>query len=164
MIRAAFEFPPVDPPTDPLTKSILFVRREDYVAHPRHSGRVESRLANEQEVFDFVQRWAGERRGACNISVVNGLFAHMEIKDQLEAILNASVVVGAHGAGLTHLVAARSMTVVLEILSSQYRRPHFQLISAWKGLDYHAINLSGSFADPWEVVDKLSSIVKGLGC
>nr|ABG89267.1 beta-1,2-xylosyltransferase isoform 2 [Lemna minor] len=164
MIRAAFDFPVVDPSIDPLTKSILFVRREDYVAHPRHSGRVESRLTNEQEVFDFLHNWASHHRGRCNISMVNGLFAHMGMKEQLKAIMEASVVVGAHGAGLTHLVAARSTTVVLEILSSQYRRPHFQLISRWKGLDYHAINLAGSFADPREVVEKLTGIVDRLGC
>ncbi|KAJ8461275.1 hypothetical protein OPV22_034201 [Ensete ventricosum] len=143
--------------------NVLFVRREDYLAHPRHSGKIESRLSNEQEVFDAIKVWAANQE-RCKINVVNGLFAHMRVKEQLQAIRKASVVIGAHGAGLTHLVAARRKTRVLEIISSMYRRPHFALISEWKGLEYHAINLAGSYAKPAMVIDELSSIMSGLGC
>ncbi|KAM3189568.1 hypothetical protein ACQJBY_068080 [Aegilops geniculata] len=141
---------------------ILFVRREDYLAHPRHSGKVESRLSNEQEVFDAVEKWAKGQK--CKINVVNGLFAHMSMKEQLQAILEASVIIGAHGAGLTHLVSATPDTKVLEIISSFYRRPHFGLISHWKSLEYHAINLPGSYASISDVTNELGNILKGLGC
>lgn len=141
---------------------ILFVRREDYLAHPRHSGKVESRLSNEQEVFDAVEKWAKGQK--CKINVVNGLFAHMSMKEQLQAILEASVIIGAHGAGLTHLVSATPDTKVLEIISSFYRRPHFGLISHWKSLEYHAINLPGSYASIPDVTSELGNILKGLGC
>ncbi|KAG6495354.1 beta-1,2-xylosyltransferase RCN11-like isoform X1 [Zingiber officinale] len=153
-----------DLPRDPsVGYNVLFVRREDYLAHPRHSGKVESRLSNEQEVFDAIKIWAA-RQDKCRINVVNGLFAHMHMKEQLEAIQEASVVVGAHGAGLTHLVAAREGTKVLEIISSMYRRPHFALISEWKGLEYHPIYLSGSYAVPAKVIDELSHIMGSIGC
>ncbi|XP_072978391.1 beta-1,2-xylosyltransferase RCN11 [Typha angustifolia] len=143
--------------------NVLFVRRENYLAHPRHSGKVESRLSNEQEVFDAIKNWAkGQKK--CRINVVNGLFAHMHMKEQLRAVQEASVVIGAHGAGLTHLVAATPDTIVLEIISSMYRRPHFSLISQWKGLEYHAINLAGSYARPAMVIGELSSIMESLGC
>uniref|UniRef100_A0A0E0LWL8 Glycosyltransferase 61 catalytic domain-containing protein n=1 Tax=Oryza punctata TaxID=4537 RepID=A0A0E0LWL8_ORYPU len=124
--------------------NVLFVRREDYLAHPRHSGKVESRLSNEKEVYDAIEGWAKGQK--CKINVINGLFAHMDMKEQLRAIQEASVVIGAHGAGLTHLVSATPDTKVLEIISSMYRRPHFALISHWKSLEYHAINLPGSYA------------------
>ncbi|KAG1327286.1 Beta-(1,2)-xylosyltransferase [Cocos nucifera] len=143
--------------------SVLFVRREDYLAHPRHSGRVESRLSNEQEVFDAVKNWADDHK-KCKINVVNGLFGHMHLKEQIRAVQEASVVIGAHGAGLTHLVAATPGTMVVEIIGSQYRRPHYAYMSEWKGLEYHAINLPGSFAEPADVVDKLRSIMASLGC
>uniref|UniRef100_A0ACD5ZMV1 Uncharacterized protein n=1 Tax=Avena sativa TaxID=4498 RepID=A0ACD5ZMV1_AVESA len=142
--------------------NVLFVRREDYLAHPRHSGKVESRLSNELEVFRAVENWAKGQK--CNITVVNGLFAHMSMKKQLRAILEASVVIGAHGAGMTHLVSATRDTKVLEIISSLYRRPHFALISHWKALEYHAINLPGSYAASADVIRELRSILKGLGC
>lgn len=166
MLRAAFGLPLDDDDSRKKLsagRNVLFVRREDYLAHPRHSGKVESRLSNEQEVFEAVQNWAAKHT-KCKVNVVNGLFAHMTMKEQLRVIQEASVVIGAHGAGMTHLVAATPGTTVLEIISSQYRRPHFQLISQWKGLEYHAINLAGSHARPDIVIDELSSILGSLGC
>lgn len=100
----------------------------------------------------------------CKINLVNGLFAHMSMKEQVRAIQDASVIVGAHGAGMTHIVSALLNTVILEIISSEFRRPHFALIARWKGLEYHAINLGGSYADPPTVVDKLDNIVRSLSC
>ncbi|KAG6637735.1 beta-1,2-xylosyltransferase [Carya illinoinensis] len=165
IIRAAFRFPVnrhrVEKPVSGL--NVLFVRREDYLAHPRHGGKVESRLSNEEEVFDSLKTWA-YNNNSCKINLVNGLFAHMPMKEQVRAIQDASVIIGAHGAGLTHLVSAMPKTVVLEIISSQYRRPHFALIAKWKGLEYHAINLDGSYAKPEIVIDKLSGILRSLAC
>ncbi|XP_020598891.1 beta-(1,2)-xylosyltransferase-like [Phalaenopsis equestris] len=165
MLRAAFELPTDENSiTKPSTAhNILFVRREDYLAHPRHTGKVESRLTNEPEVFDSIQNWAANQT-KCRLNVINGLFAHMKMKDQLRAIYEASVVIGAHGAGLTHLISARSKTIVLEIISSLYKRPHFSLISHWKDLEYHAIYLDGSYARPKVVIDELGGIVRSLGC
>ncbi|KAH6835651.1 beta-1 [Perilla frutescens var. hirtella] len=165
MIRAAFGFP-LDRHhiRKPISgHNILFVRREDYLAHPRHGGKVQTRLSNEQEVFDAINSWA-PNHSECKLNVVNGLFAHMPMKEQVRAIQDASVIVGAHGAGLTHIISATPNTVILEIISSQYRRPHFQLIAQWKGLEYHPIFLPQSYAEPQEVIDKLSNILKGLGC
>lgn len=166
MIRAAFGFP-IDrhhliqkSSTD---HNVLFVRREDYLAHPRHGGKVQSRLSNEEEVFDALTSWASTRL-QCKVNIVNGLFAHMSMKEQVRAIQDASVIVGAHGAGLTHIVSATPKTVVLEIISSEYRRPHFALIAKWKGLEYHAINLVGSHAVPQVVIERLGSILTSLGC
>ena len=162
MLRAAFDL--LDLPTKPSSgHNVLFVRREDYLAHPRHNGRVESRLSNEQEVFDTIKNWAANHT-KCKLNIINGLFAHMPMKEQLRAIQEASVVIGAHGAGLTHLVAATPDTIVLELISSFYRRPHFSLISEWKGLEYHAINLAGSYARPAIVIDELSILVSSLKC
>lgn len=165
LVRAAFGFP-VNRYQQEKSSSIhnvLFVRREDYLAHPRHSGKPESRLSNEQEVFDAINGWASSHL-ECRINVVNGLFAHMSMKEQVQAIQDASVIIGAHGAGLTHIISATPRTVIFEIISSLYRRPHFALIAQWKGLEYHAMHLAGSYASPAEVVDKLSDIMKGLGC
>ncbi|KAJ4725204.1 putative Beta-(1,2)-xylosyltransferase [Melia azedarach] len=165
MIRAAFGFQVnrhrIEKPA--LGLNVLFVRREDYLAHPRHGGKVESRLSNEQEVFDAIQSWASNFL-ECKINLVNGLFAHMSMKDQVRAIQDASVIIGAHGAGLTHIVSATPKTVILEIVSSQFRRPHFQLIAQWKGLEYNAIYLGGSYAKTAVVIDKLSHIVTSIGC
>ncbi|PIA27414.1 hypothetical protein AQUCO_07800034v1 [Aquilegia coerulea] len=165
MIRASFGFPVdrnrVQKPV--AVHNVLFVRREDYLAHPRHGGKVESRLTNEQEVFDSLKSWSVDHL-KCKLNFVNGLFAHMPLKEQIRAIQYASVIIGAHGAGLTHIIAATPNTVILEIISSHVRRPHFALISHWKGLEYHAINLNGAYAKPQNVINELNSIMKNLGC
>ncbi|KAJ6301846.1 hypothetical protein OIU77_016041 [Salix suchowensis] len=98
--------------------------------------------------FDFPT-WVSNHL-ECKVNLINGLFAHMPMKEQVRAIQDASVIIGAHGAGLTHIVSATPNTIILEIISSYFRRPHFQLIAEWKGLEYHAINLDGSYAQPSE--------------
>ncbi|XP_058788088.1 beta-1,2-xylosyltransferase-like [Vicia villosa] len=165
MIRAAFELPLNLNHKLPISggHNVLFVRREDYLAHPRHGGKVESRLTNEAEVFESLKSWASNYKG-CKINLVNGLFAHMSMKEQVRAIQDASVIIGAHGAGLTHIVSALPKTVILEIISSQFRRPHFAYIARWKGLEYHAINLDGSYANTETVINALVSIMKSLRC
>ncbi|KAL3612154.1 hypothetical protein D5086_003174 [Populus alba] len=165
MIRAAFDFPVSRHRAEkPFSgHNVLFVRREDYLAHPRHVGKVESRLSNEQEVFDSLQTWVSNHL-ECKVNLVNGLFAHMSMKEQVRAVQDASVIIGAHGAGLTHIVSATPKTIILEIISSYFRRPHFRLIAEWKGLEYHAINLDGSYAHPSVVIDRFSRIMKSLGC
>ncbi|KMT12887.1 hypothetical protein BVRB_4g089770 [Beta vulgaris subsp. vulgaris] len=164
MIKAAFDLL-IDTPRSPKPSEydVLFVRREDYLAHPRHDGKVESRLSNEQEVFEALKAWASNY-SQCSINLVNGLFAHMSMREQFRTIQDASVIIGAHGAGLTHVVSALPKTVILEIISKQFRRPHFQLISQWKGLEYHAINLTESTANSTKVIERLKQIMKSLGC
>ncbi|KAI7755373.1 hypothetical protein M8C21_003677 [Ambrosia artemisiifolia] len=167
MIRAAFSLPlhqqHHSSKSGSRNHNVLFVRREDYLAHPRHAGKVQSRLSNEQEVFDALKSWSGSH-SECKINLINGLFGHMSMKEQVKAIQDASVIVGAHGAGLTHIVSATPETEILEIISSEYRRPHFELISKWKGLNYHPIYLSGSHASPPVVINKLRDILKSIGC
>ncbi|GMH14433.1 hypothetical protein Nepgr_016274 [Nepenthes gracilis] len=95
MITSALGFPADRPRSPDLTSdiNILFVRREDYLAHPRHGGKVESRLSNEQEVFDSLSQWVSNHSG-CKLKLVNGLFAHMPMKEQIRAIRDASVIIG----------------------------------------------------------------------
>lgn len=167
MIRAAFSLPlhrqHHSSKSGSRNQNVLFVRREDYLAHPRHAGKIQSRLSNEQEVFDALKSWSLTHI-ECKINLVNGLFGHMSMKEQVRAIQDASVIVGAHGAGLTHIVSATPEAEILEIVASAFRRPHFELISKWKGLKYHPIYLSGSHATPSVVIDKLRNILKSIGC
>ncbi|CAN8252916.1 unnamed protein product [Cochlearia groenlandica] len=177
MIRSAFGFPvnrhhsPDKPSSSTSLTSVhnvLFVRREDYLAHPRHGGKVQSRLINEEEVFESLHHWVASGSTGltkCGINLVNGLFAHMTMKDQVRAIQDASVIIGAHGAGLTHIVSATPNTTIFEIISVEFQRPHFELIAKWKGLEYHAMHLANSRADPTAVIEKLKEIMmNSLGC
>ncbi|KAJ4907665.1 hypothetical protein Rs2_11323 [Raphanus sativus] len=175
MIRSSFGFPvnrhrstekPLSSSSSPVY-NVLFVRREDYLAHPRHGGKVQSRLVNEEEVFESLRQWVASGSTGltkCGINLVNGLFAHMSMKDQVKAIQDASVIIGAHGAGLTHIVSATPNTTIFEIISVEFRRPHFELIAKWKGLEYHPMHLANSRADPTAVIEKLKEIMRSFGC
>ncbi|KAH0859588.1 hypothetical protein HID58_087849, partial [Brassica napus] len=124
MIRSAFGFTvnrhrssETSSSSSPL-HNVLFVRREDYLAHPRHDGKVQPLLINEEEVFESLHHWVAS--GSTGINLVNGLFAHMSMKDQVRAIQDASVIIGAHGAGLTHIVSATPNTTIFEIVSVEF--------------------------------------------
>ncbi|KAI5066470.1 hypothetical protein GOP47_0019094 [Adiantum capillus-veneris] len=147
--------------------NILFVRRESYLAHPRHSGKPETRLRNEQELFNLMENWARLKskefgRLWSTINIVNGTLAHMKMKDQVQAVDDASVILGVHGAGLTHILFARPGTVILELLSPLFPRPHYSHISQWMGLDYQSITMASTAADCQEVLKQLSTILESL--
>lgn len=150
---------------------VLFVRREDYFAHPRHTGKPESRLSNEEEVLRALESWAISRSGVnspggmreWNITVVNGLLAHMTMEKQLQEVQESSIIVGAHGAGLSHVLFARpGRTAILELVSPFFARPHFQLMSQWMGTEYHALDMTSSEADCSEVTRRIDEIFLGL--
>lgn len=118
-------------------------------------------------MFESLRQWVASGSTGltkCGINLVNGLFAHMSMKDQVRAIQDASVIIGAHGAGLTHIVSATPNTTIFEIISVEFRRPHFELIAKWKGLEYHPMHLANSRAVPTAVIEKLKEIMKNLGC
>ncbi|KAK1293550.1 Beta-(1,2)-xylosyltransferase [Acorus calamus] len=103
MLRSAFDLPKdehhiLKPASG---HNVLFIRREDYLAHPRHNGKVESRLSNEEEVYDALKIWASDH-SKCEVNLVNGRFAHMKMKEQLRAIQEAQLSLGLTGQALEH--------------------------------------------------------------
>jgi len=56
--------------------------------------------------------------------------------DELEAFRSASLIVGAHGAGLTNLAICMPGTRVLELLPSDHVYPYYYTVSEAAGLDY----------------------------
>ena len=43
--------------------TVLFVRRVHYKAHPRHTGKLEVRIANEDAILEALQAWAAAEPG-----------------------------------------------------------------------------------------------------
>ncbi len=101
------------------------------MAHPRHTGKPEPHISNE-ELLDALKTWASQRASdELGVSVVNGLFAHMPMEEQLQEVQESSIIVGgAHGAGLAHLLCARpEKTTILELVTPGLKRPHFPAMS-----------------------------------
>ncbi|CAK9192488.1 unnamed protein product [Sphagnum jensenii] len=157
---------------------VLFVRQEEYVAYPQHLKRPEFHLRNEEEVFEALMTWATirsrphagqqklsleESRGKLNITITNGLLSHMSMQEQLQIVQESAIIIGAHGAGLSHLLFARpGKTAILELTSPDFQCPDFQKLAQWNGIQYHAMELEDSVADCSEVMYYIDFILNDL--
>ena len=112
--------------------SILFIWRRDYVAHPRNpTGKLTRKITNERELIDHVRLAHPDFR-------VDGIqLDSMAMEDQLRYIVNADVLVGMHGAGLTHSIFLSNRSALVELLPTYWSSgDHFRAIANWRGLVY----------------------------
>jgi glycoprotein 2-beta-D-xylosyltransferase len=135
------------------TTPVLFVRRTHYLAHPRHDGKIVRRLDNEDEIMDALSTHASH--ADAGISVLNGVFSGMTLRQQVEMAQDACVMVGAHGAGLTHVLFAPPGVHVLELQTPGFQRPHFIAYSFWAGSHSHAWVLPTSTPSPADVIARI---------
>jgi len=109
-----------------------YVLRKDYKAHPRIGERKASRkIVNYQQLLERVSKEIPS-----NFQVVELWFEDMSLEEQLKAVSEINLLVGIHGAGLSHLVFLRdSLTSVYEIAPGEYgARQFFRLLSNLKGI------------------------------
>ena len=137
---------------DPIPKT-LFVRRVHYLAHPRHNGKVVRRLENEDDIWEALK--AQSLGGEAGVEMVNGLFSSLSMRDQVDQAQKACVIVGAHGAGLTHILFAPPEVHVLEIQTPSFGRPHFIGYTYWAGSHHHVWSLGTSTPDVHQVVTRV---------
>ena len=114
--------------------SVLFIWRHDYVAHPRNpQGSVARKIANEDQlIITTRQKFNG------TISRVYGVQIDLlDMATQLRLIANTDILVGMHGAGLTHTMFLPSHATLIEF-TPYYASPqdHFQSIARWRNLHY----------------------------
>lgn len=138
---------------------VTFVRRGNYKAHPRHSGRIERRMENEQAVFDAFKEWAQSENRA-HIELREGNFADMTMKEQLEMVHSSCMVVGAHGAGMTHVLFSPPGTKVVEVRTPGFRRHHFMAFSGWAGHEYVKMDVSSTRPDPKSVLQSAQRLME----
>lgn len=139
---------------------VLFVRRVNYKAHPRHDGQIVRRLDNEDAIFAALEA----RSAAGDIRLLNGLFSAMSLLEQVQMAQEACVMVGAHGAGLSHILFAPDGEHVLELQTPSYTRPHFIAYTYWANSDHDAWHLLSSTPDVATVVARvLATAAKAAG-
>jgi glycoprotein 2-beta-D-xylosyltransferase len=131
----------------------LFVRRVHYLAHPRHSGQVVRRLDNEDEIWDALK--AQSAGGAAGVELLNGVFSSLTMRQQVQLAQDACVLVGAHGAGLSHVLFAPPETHVLELQTPSFARPHFIAFAHWAGSHHHVWALDSSTPSVHAVVSRV---------
>lgn len=114
---------------------VVFIWRRDYLAHPRNpTGKVSRKISNENELITSLRslfpKW--------NISGVQ--LDTLDIKSQLDIISNTNILIGMHGAGLTHAFFLPKHSALLEIIPNYWQRAkdHFQSIAQWRNLIYQS--------------------------
>ena len=109
-----------------LIKSPEKHRSDKRIYIPRGDAAVNRKVINEPELIVMLKKYDFEIHHQSQLSVV----------DQAKLFNAASVVVGAHGAGLSNLVYCKPGTKVLEFFPDQYVRHLFYDICNKRGLKY----------------------------
>jgi len=115
--------------------SVLFLWRRDYIAHPRNpTGFVVRKIANEARLIDYVRATMSDELGAVRGVQIDALSMH----DQLRLIVDADILVGVHGAGLTHAIFLPRGAGLLELSPNVLwaSNEHFEAIASWRRLTF----------------------------
>jgi glycoprotein 2-beta-D-xylosyltransferase len=113
--------------------TIRFIWRHDYVAHPRNpTGSVSRQISNEQELVRYVQL----HNPTAHVSGIQ--IDQFEMRRQLQYIVDTDVLIGMHGAGLTHALFLPKSSAIIELVPNYWSASseHFEAISAWRNLVY----------------------------
>ena len=110
---------------------ILVLLRRDYVAHPRNpSGHVSRKVANEEEVLRALRKTLPDAR------VERFVPTELTMREQLERVARADVLLGMHGAGHTLGFFLPPHAALIELFPTYYQlhQSHFAMLAAARGL------------------------------
>jgi len=113
--------------------SILFIWRRDYVAHPGNpTGKISRKIFNEKEIVEAIESELPGHK-------VDGIqLDKLSMEDQVKLVSQADILVGMHGAGLSHILELPSHAGVLELFPTYWGKStqHFKALAKWRGLHY----------------------------
>ena len=113
--------------------TIRLILRHKYVAHARNpKGDMTRKIKNEKEILEAL------REAFKDDKVEKVVLESMKMKNQIELISQTDILIGMHGAGLTHILFLPVTSGVIELLP-KYVSPtnkHFQALAKWRQLDY----------------------------
>ena len=122
----------VDAPRRPGPLRVTLVRRDDYRAHARsRPGQLRRKLANEAALVAALQALG-------DVVVRVATFEELALREQLALVVDTDVLVGMHGAGLTHALFLPASAGVAELfpISQSPRTRHFRSLARWRRLFY----------------------------
>lgn len=113
--------------------NVLLLWRHDYLAHPRNpSGRVSRKIKNEDEL---LQKITDTLQG----HNVQGLQIDLKpMHEQLQIIAKTDILIGMHGAGLSHTMFLPRHAGLIEMYPMYYssENRHFRKMAEWRHLHY----------------------------
>ena len=153
------------------TVVITVILRRDKLFHPRNEkGVVGRKIFNEDEIIgDLLKAFPN----ACVQAI---LMDALPIGNQLEIIRSTDILIGMHGAGMTHTVFLPQHAAVLEIFPKGFKfgRPWYicyEKIAQWRGLKYASWeNFDRGIEMPYDytilpreqILDKVTGLMKLL--
>mmetsp|Transcript_15270 Transcript_15270/g.20151 ORF Transcript_15270/g.20151 Transcript_15270/m.20151 type:complete len:577 (-) Transcript_15270:155-1885(-) len=112
-------------------KKLLIIFRRDYRAHPRVSKPTARKIKNEDAILKAL------RNEFPNAIVDYATFETMTMREQIAKIIDTDVLIGIHGAGLTHILFATQHTSMVELFPTGFEsRRHFDYFSSYMGIKH----------------------------
>lgn len=133
--------------------NIMFLWRRNYLAHPRNpSGSVSRKIKNEEELLDSA------KKAFHNHKVFGIQIDKFGMKRQLEIIAGIDILIGMHGAGLTHTLFLPAHAGLIELYPTYWSSAnrHFVSMATWRKLHYlswNNIDSTKELPDHFTIVD-----------
>ncbi|WAQ99366.1 RCN11-like protein [Mya arenaria] len=152
---------------------ITVILRRDYMTHPERQaifgGRVHRKFKNEGDIVLTLKNNFPE----ANIAAIR--LEDLTMLEQLSLITNTDILVGMHGAGLSHVLFLPDHALVIELFPLSFHSDtyiHFRTFARWRNLKYlcwQNTNQENEFEDfytkiPKNIVDVLSTKANALLC
>jgi len=112
---------------------VLFLWRRNYVSHPRNPlGKLSRKISNEAELLRYVS--VNMPEASVNAVQIDKL----SMQQQLQHIADTDVLVGMHGAGLSHAMFLPRWAAMVELVPHYWSAEsnQFKQIAAWRNLTY----------------------------
>ncbi|XP_060596300.1 uncharacterized protein LOC132750351 [Ruditapes philippinarum] len=112
--------------------TITIVFRRDYVAHARNpSGRVNRKMSNDLQLLQSISNiFRGHNVKGVQLDI-------LPVEEQIHLAAQTDILVGMHGAGLSHSVFLPSHAALVELFPLDFQTfSHFQFIAKWRNLTY----------------------------
>ncbi|CAH1775751.1 unnamed protein product [Owenia fusiformis] len=113
--------------------TISLIWRRDYLAHPRNpTGFVTRKIKNEKELVQIANEMYP------SYTIQESQIDLLPMKQQLQYVSNSDILVGMHGAGLTHVLFLPKHAGLIEFYPNYWSaaNAHFQSLSKWRGLHH----------------------------
>ncbi|CAB9516484.1 Inherit from strNOG: K03714 glycoprotein 2-beta-D-xylosyltransferase [Seminavis robusta] len=142
---------------------IMLLSRANYQAHPRMNGKVTRVIRNEPEVLHFLQHYKGpdppigglsKDNYPTNTHVKRVVLEDHTVAEQILLFQQADIIIGMHGAGLSHILVARPGTMLLEIRPPGFQElPHFRYLAHLAGCLHqpHDLQTEDEAEDPYPI-------------
>ena len=113
--------------------NILFIWRRDYVAHPRNpTGKIRRKIKNGIELLQNAQNEFP------HYSIKGMQMDKLSMKEQVAIISKTNILIGMHGAGMSHVLFLPAGSGVIELFpyDTLPSNIHFKAMSRWRQLTY----------------------------